>query len=84
RVEFDGKGQLTVVDHFVINGKAPATEWSKGTGTYTVNANCTGTMEVIKPGLPPGLNKMVIVQGGKGIRTVSVTDALTGVGTKTE
>lgn len=83
-VEFDGKGQLSGVDHFVINGQAPASEWSPGTGTYTVNGNCTGTMEIIKPGLPPALNKIVIVRGGKEIRTVLTKDALTGIGTKTE
>jgi hypothetical protein len=83
-VEFDGKGQLTVVDHFVVNGQAPASEWSPGTGTYTVNGNCTGTMEIVKPGLPNAVNKIVIVRGGKEIRSVLVKDAVTGIGTKTE
>ena len=83
-IQFDGKGNLTVVDHFVINGQPPDTDWSPGTGTYTVNPNCTGTMAIIKPGSPPTQSKIVVVRGGKEIRSVLVRDALSSIGIKIE
>jgi hypothetical protein len=40
---FDGFGNLTQVDNVVHNGVAPVEDWRPAVGTYTVNANCTGT-----------------------------------------
>jgi hypothetical protein len=40
---FDGSGNLTQVDNVVHNGVAPVEDWRPSIGTYTVNANCTGT-----------------------------------------
>jgi hypothetical protein len=40
---FDGYGNLSQVDNVVHNGAAPIEDWRPATGTYTVNANCTGT-----------------------------------------
>jgi hypothetical protein len=34
---FDGKGNMTQVDHVVVNGILPALQWTPGFGTYTVN-----------------------------------------------
>src|SRR6266403_1705345 len=34
---FDGKGNITQVDHIVLNGIPPKIEWTPGTGTYPVN-----------------------------------------------
>jgi hypothetical protein len=79
-IQFDGKGSLTVVDHFVINGQPPSVDWSPGTGTYTVNSNCTGAMTITKPGGPSTQSRIVIVRGGKEIRSVLVSDALSSVG----
>jgi hypothetical protein len=85
-IEFDGKGNLTLVDHFVINGQQVDNEdWSPGSGTYSVNENCTGTMQISKPGSPSSTeSKIVVVRGGKEIRTVLTTDALTSVGVRVE
>src|SRR5258708_26227028 len=44
---FDGKGNLTQVDHLVINGVPPTIEWTPVTGSYHVNANCTGTIHLV-------------------------------------
>lgn len=44
---FDGSGNLTQVDHVVHNGGVPAEEWRPATGSYTVNADCTGTMTIV-------------------------------------
>jgi hypothetical protein len=40
---FDGFGNLTQVDNVVHNGVVPVEDWRPAVGTYTVNANCTGT-----------------------------------------
>jgi hypothetical protein len=42
-VHFDGNGNLTSVDHVVLNGMPPQAEWRPNSGTYTVNPDCTGT-----------------------------------------
>jgi hypothetical protein len=43
---YDGKGTFTQVDHIVFNGTPPTIEWTPGTGTYRVNADCTGTAHI--------------------------------------
>jgi hypothetical protein len=34
---FDGRGNLTQVDHVVFNGMLPRVEWTRATGTYSIN-----------------------------------------------
>ncbi len=46
KTTFDGDGELTQVSAVAINGNIPLI-WSPSTGTYTVNADCTGTMTLI-------------------------------------
>jgi hypothetical protein len=40
---FDGLGNLTQIDNIVHNGVVPAEDWRPANGSYTVNADCTGT-----------------------------------------
>jgi len=63
---FDGEGNLTDVDHVVLNGVPPAEEWRPGTGTYTINPDCTGSA-VINTGNPPIPLHFVVVNRGNGI-----------------
>lgn len=66
---FDGKGNLTQVDSLIING-SPVSDWSPVTGTYNVNANCTGTMNLL-PSTGGFVNlRMVVVKHGTEIHTV--------------
>ncbi len=88
---FDGKGNLTQADHIVVNGVPPAQEWTPGAGTYTVNANCTGTMFVKVPINNDFFHlRFVIVRQGKQIHTVVTAPfngpsrTVTSVGTKIE
>jgi hypothetical protein len=67
---FDGEGNLTQVDHVVINGVPPAVEWRLGTGSYTVNSDCTGSAQINNVGAPPLDLRFVIAAQGKEIRTV--------------
>ena len=45
-----------------------------GRGTYSVNANCTGTFSILLPDpIPPIVTRFVIVDGGKELRIVVVS-----------
>ena len=83
---FDGKGKLTQVDHITVNGMPPPVEWAPATGTYKVNADCTGTFQLIIPGNPlsPVNAHFVIVRRGLEIRTVVGANAVTSIGIKVE
>ena len=49
----------------------PAIDWSPATGTYTVNADCTGKAQLIfTDGRPPVSLRIVVVRSGKEVRTV--------------
>jgi hypothetical protein len=80
---FDGKGGLTQVDHIVIDGVPPTTEWLHGVGTYAVNSNCTGAATITfidGPFRPPVTLSLVVVREGTEVHTV-VDNLGTGGGT---
>ena len=82
---FDGYGHSTTKDHTVLGGMAPPDEWRDGSGTYTVNPDCTGTQTIIFPSSTPGPPLMlyfVVVRGGKEIRQVANGNAITSIGKK--
>ena len=83
---YDGNGNFTQVDHIVFNGVPPAEEWTPGSGTYTVNPNCTGSAVLIVPGNPlsPINLHFVVVRQGKEIHQVVDANAVTAVGNKVE
>lgn len=68
-VHFDGKGNSTQVDSLILNG-SPISDWTPVTGTYHVNADCTGT------GTPLPSNggfvnlRFVVARHGKEIHAV--------------
>jgi hypothetical protein len=71
---FDGQGNLTQVDHVVIPGSPPpALDWTKGTGTYHVNPDCTGTAHIDVPSTGDFVNlRFVVAALGNQIHTVVV------------
>ena len=72
-IVFDGKGNLTEVDHIVNNGNPPPLQWRHATGTYAVNADCTGTAELdFTDGSPPIHLSMVVVR--RGLEILYVVD----------
>jgi hypothetical protein len=84
---FDGKGNYSQVDHVVAGGTPPPQEWTFGSGPYTVNPNCTGTLVINIPGSPfsPVKLHFVVVRQGKEIRTVVDSgSATTSIGIKIE
>jgi len=90
---YDGRGHITQVDHVVDGGYPPPQEWTPGTGTYTVNPDCTGSAVIISPssalpgssGPPPPLNiHFVIVDHGRQIKQVVDANAVVANGVKVD
>jgi hypothetical protein len=72
---FDGNGNLTQTDniHGSISGyTAPDRQ---GTGTYSLNPDCSGTMQVSSPGSPTLTLRIVVVDRGSEVRTAVVAPA---------
>ena len=83
---YDGKGNLTQVDHIVFNGMPPAQEWTPGSGSYSVNPDCTGRAVINVPGNPlsPVNLHFVVVKDGKEIHQVVDANAVTAVGRRVD
>jgi hypothetical protein len=67
---YDGRGNFTEVSnaHGQLSG---AVEGRRGFGTYTVNADCTGTTTLVVEGLLfPTETRMVIVDDGKEVKEI--------------
>ena len=77
---YDGRGNLTQLDAVATNGNM-APGWRPGTGTYSVNPDCTGTQTLSVPGLHDLHIQFIVAQSGKTIHQV-VTDP--GVATTAE
>ena len=75
---FDGEGNVTSVDHVVVNGMLPAEEWRPGNWTYTVNTDCTGRGSVATgPDTPPINFHFVVVKHGTEFHGVVDGSAIT-------
>lgn len=68
---FDGHGNLAQVDAVATNG-AMAPGWRPGTGPYTVNSDCTGTMTLNVEGMAPLHLQILVAQSGKTIHAVVI------------
>lgn len=71
KTTFDGKGNLTQVDAVADNGNL-APGWRPGTGTYSVNPDCTGTQTIVVDGLPDLHLQFIIAQSGNTIHQVVI------------
>ena len=80
---YDGNGNITQVDHVVDGGVPPTQEWAPGTGTYTVNPDCTGAGVInSSSGQGPLPIHFVVVNNGKRIFQVVDGNAVSTVGIK--
>ncbi len=67
-VTFDGHGSFTQVDN--VHGPSGTVTDRNGSGTYTVNADCSGTSTLWTDGLPFPLElRSVIVDDGAEVRS---------------
>ncbi len=72
KVTFDGNGKFVQYDAVAENG-AIAPGWRPGSGTYSVNPDCTGTQTIVLQGLPDLHLQFIVAQSGNTIHQV-VTD----------
>jgi hypothetical protein len=71
KATFDGKGNLAQVDAVADNGNL-APGWRPGTGTYSVNPDCTGTQTVVVSGMPDLHLQFIVAQSGNTIHQVVI------------
>lgn len=83
---FDGRGNLTWVEHTIIDGVLLEPGFTTAaTGTYDVDSDCTGTAIVNTPNSPVPLNLgFVVVKDGREVRAVLDANAITTVFTKVD
>jgi hypothetical protein len=78
---FDGRGTLSQVDFTTRNGAPLTPDWRPAVGTYAINADCTGTAQIIPGDGSPTLNlRLVVVDHGREVRTIVVGNATGSVG----
>ena len=83
--EFDGRGNLRQVDFTTINGVPTGNDWRPATGSYRVNADCTGTAEIMPADGSPTLKlRLVVVRNGKEVRTVVEGNATGSIGIRVQ
>jgi hypothetical protein len=78
---FDGHGNLSQVDFTTRNGAPLSPDWRPAVGSYDINADCTGTAQIIPSDGSPMLNlRLVVVDRGREVRTIVVGNATGSVG----
>jgi len=75
----DGKGNFTQVDAVGVNGNV-APGWRPGTGTYTVNPDCTGTATIMVPGMPDLHTQFIVSQSGNTSHFVVIDPGIATAG----
>ena len=68
---YDGEGGVTQVDAVATNGNLTP-GWRPGTGTYSLNADCTGTQTISVPGMPDLHLQIIVAQSGNTIHQVVI------------
>ena len=82
---FDGHGNLSQVDFTTRNGVPFAADWRPATGVYDINADCTGTAQIVPADGSPALNlRLVVVDRGREVRTIVVGNATGSVGIRVD
>jgi hypothetical protein len=80
---FDGDGNLSQVDFATSNGVPSWPDWRPATGTYDLNADCTGTAEIVPSDGSPALHlRLVVVDRGRQVRTIVVGNPTGSTGIK--
>jgi hypothetical protein len=69
---FDGSGNLTQVDNIHGSLDGFPTPDRPGSGKYSINSDCSGTMTIIAAGSPTLTLRIVVVDNGNEVRAVVV------------
>jgi hypothetical protein len=81
--QFDGRGNLSQVDFTTINGVPAGTDWRSGWGSYEINSDCTGTMEINQSDGSPTLRlRLVVTDHGRTIYNIVEGSSTGATGTK--
>jgi len=75
----DGEGNFTQVDAVGVNGNI-VPGWRAGSGTYTVNPDCTGSATIVIPGQPDIHTQFIVSQSGNTSHFVVVDQGLATAG----
>jgi hypothetical protein len=80
---FDGRGDFSFLEHTVVNGSSLESGWTRSTGTYTVNRDCTGMLTINTPDSPvPIKGSFVVFREGAEVRAVGNSNAISTVWNK--
>jgi hypothetical protein len=71
KTTFDGQGNLAQLDAVATNGNV-APGWRSSTGTYSVDADCTGSFTVSNGDQPPIHAQMIIGRSGNTIHAMVI------------
>jgi hypothetical protein len=71
KTTYDGNGTFTQVDAVSDNGSG-VTGWRPGSGTYSVNADCTGTQTIVVAGMPDLHLQFVVSPSGNTLHFVVI------------
>jgi hypothetical protein len=83
--EFDGAGNLSQVDFTTINGVPAGTDWRSGVGSYELNSDCTGTMEIIQSDGSPALRlRLVVADHGRTVYNIVEGSSTGATGTRVD
>jgi hypothetical protein len=80
---FDGHGNLSQVDFTTRNGVPAGPDWRPATGTYSIDANCTGSAVINPEDGSPSLNlRLVVIDRGRQVLTTVAGNSTNSIGTK--
>jgi hypothetical protein len=83
--QFDGRGNVSQVDFTTINGAPAGTDWRSGVGSYEINSDCTGTMEIVQSDGSPTLRlRLVVADHGRTIHNIVEGNPTGATGTKVD
>lgn len=82
--QFDGDGGLSQVDFTTVNGTPAGTDWRSGLGSYDMNPDCTGTMEIIQSDGSSLRLRFLVADHGRTIYNIVEGSSTGATGTKVD
>jgi len=80
KTTYDGNGTFTQVDAVGDNGSGVTPGWRPGSGTYSVNPDCTGTATIVIPGTADLHLQFVVSPSGNTLHFVVIDSGLATAG----
>jgi hypothetical protein len=79
---FDGDGNFSQVDFITLNGVPETSDWRPASGTYEVNADCTGTAVINFDDGHVLHTRLVVIDGGRQVMGLVEGIATSSIGTR--